>query len=271
MIEAKKVLLSKRKQPPRKKPKVGEDSLGSSTSPAGEGVNTHVAPPIKGLPPESLQGLPDTSGMTYHQRREIYREHFVQKLYLGTITREELNWLEARSYIASYMRKRREVEARKARRMKMRIVDLRTRWLEYQIIYRNMGDRAPWVWTVDEYEEFFQSTYVLVLCHKKKFRTIKKGEFFVQFPRKDKLWEQTKGMAPEFKMFSLWELLRMGRKVIVKPLERAKGFSLGNLYVTMDGLVIYTDHPSWDKVVLPIKEHSSLSNGHNRLGFDTTR
>ena len=157
----------------------------------------------------------------------------LRKLFLGTATKEERRKILARFSSLMFYHERAEAARREKASQDLRHTKLESRWLEYKIIYRNMGDRAGWNWTRDEFVKFHRETLVCAPF------THWKNDFQTLIPRVPR-----RGEKPlTYKLVTLEELLKAKLRVIIKPIDRSKGFAIGNLEVSVGCEVVYSDRP----------------------------
>ena len=157
----------------------------------------------------------------------------LRKLFLGTATKEERRKILARFSSLMFYHERAEAARKEKASQDLRHTKLESRWLEYKIIYRNMGDRAGWNWTRDEFVKFHRETLVCAPF------THWKNDFQTLIPRIPR-----RGEKPlTYKLVTLEELLKAKLRVIIKPIDRSKGFAIGNLEVSVGCEVVYSDRP----------------------------
>lgn len=168
----------------------------------------------------------------------------LRKLFLGTATEEERRKIITRFSSLMFYHEKAEAERKEKASQDLRHTKLENRWLEYKIIYRNMGNRADWNWTRDEFVKFHRETVVCAPF------TFWKNNFQSLLPRVPR-----RGERPlTYKLVTLEELLKAKLKVIIKPIDRSKGFAIGNLEVSVGCEVVYSDRP----LPPPVKMHKRL-------------
>ena len=168
----------------------------------------------------------------------------MRMLFLGTATEEERRKIVARFSSLMFYHEKAEAARKEKASQDLRHTQLERRWLEYKIIYRNMGNRADWNWTRDEFVKFHRETVVCAPF------THWKNDFQQLFPRVPR-----RGERPlTYKLVTLEELLKAKLKVIIRPIDRSKGFAIGNLEVSVGCEVVYSDSP----LPPPVKMHKRL-------------
>lgn len=200
---------------------------------------------INGEGPESLcgaileegsyvgSGLPLDAAYMGLESNPNKSELGLRKLFLGTATEEERRKIITRFSSLMFYHEKAEAERKERASQDLRHTKLENRWLEYKIIYRNMGDRADWNWTRDEFVKFHRETVVCAPF------THWKNNFQSLLPRVPR-----RGERPlTYKLVTLEELLKAKLKVIIKPIDRSKGFAIGNLEVSVGCEVVYSDRP----------------------------